>query len=148
MGRPPDVDVVEVVEVDRPAVQVVEVGVDSAASPVFVPGAGGGSGVAYLDQLQDVTDTAGAVPGAVLTRGVDGLWRGHVPVVAPGSYTHQQLQPAGLWQIPHHLGFLPTFTAYDTDGRPVMHAGITHPVPGEISEVRFGVPFAGSGYAS
>lgn len=66
----------------------------------------------------------------------------------PRDYTHTQGQPAALWLVEHHLGFLPTFTAYDTEGRPVMHAGIAHPVPGEVSEVRFGFPLVGTGYAS
>lgn len=64
------------------------------------------------------------------------------------DYPHTQTQPAEIWQIHHGLGFRPNFTAYDTNGAPIAHGGITHPVPGQISEVRFGAPTAGSGYAS
>ncbi len=66
----------------------------------------------------------------------------------PGSYWHDQPSAAAVWQVHHHLGYLPTFTAYDLEGREIRHGGISHPVPGQISEVAYGAPFAGSGYAS
>lgn len=107
----------------------------SPGTGVVIPG-GPGGGVTE-DEFDELAADVGALSDRITA---------HEQL--PRSYDHVQTRAELLWQIPHGLGFKPSFTAYDTNGQPIAHGGITHPVPGQISEVRFGAPTAGTGYAS
>lgn len=110
-------------------------GIGAADGVIVVPGAPDG------DVTQDELDAVAADVAALDARV-------SAQETRPRDYEHTQGAASAVWQVQHHLGFKPTFVAYDLEGREIRHGGITHPVPGEISEVAFGAPFAGSGYAS
>lgn len=101
---------VEIVEVS-PGVEVVEIDNDDLATVSLIGGgAGGGSGVARLDDLLDVEDTDAGSPGSVLTKSGSGQW---VPASLAGggglqAYYHVQDEASTVWLIGHGLGFAPS----------------------------------------
>lgn len=85
---------------------------------------------------------AGA-PGGIAQLGDDGLLR--ITQRAPAAWTHAQLLPALLWQIVHNLGFDPAGVyVADGDGVHLEPERVTHPIPGSVTEIVFGLPVYGT----
>jgi len=116
----------------RPAGVPVRTGWNAISEPIFA--------VDELDDLDDVVAPPGDL--GVLTREVAGEPARFRPPTVPAR--HVQTALALRWQIIHNLGWRPHFVIHDSDGRLVMPENIEHPVPGSISEVVFGAPFAGT----
>lgn len=109
---------------------------DATSEPTF--------SVNELGDLDDVTDQ-GATLG-VLTRETAGQPATFVtlPAEQPRPTQHVQTSPSFRWQLVHGLGYRPNVSVHDTEGRLHMPENVEHPVPGEITEIVFGVPMTGT----
>src|SRR5438309_344480 len=64
------------------------------------------------------------------------------------AYSYTASQPVTLHQIHHGLAFKPAgIVCIETDGSQLEYDSVTHPMPG-VTELTFGVAFAGTVYLS